>query len=535
MNKINFVRIIDCRGATETGNLKDNALQDRHTFLCQPCFIQKGGYIIFDFGKELCGRLHIKFGWMDKPGKVRIRLGESVAETCAEIGEKNAGNYHSLRDNEYQTVPLGDVSSSESGFRFARIDSPYELAVLTGVFAEETSNGLAIKGSFKCSDERLNDIYNVAARTISLCVREDDIWDGIKRDRVFWTGDFYPELIGAYLLYGDIPQLEKALRGIKQFEGRWVNSIPSYSAWWIICLEKYYDLSANKSFVNEMMPYLDKVVNDFSVIIDEKGEVSYKNSELEYFKDNEFFIDWPTNGTADSEIGWRYLLAYAMQKAMRLYDLSGKKNETVNTILERLDKFDYKPSDFKQVTALGVLAGKIDKKEAAKLLKRNGAEGMTCFMGFAIIEALRTVGEGEYALGLIKDYFGKMLDLGATTFWEDFDVDWLKDNPLPIDAMPDETRKNIHADYGKFCYTGLRHSLCHGWSSGFIDFFFGYVLGVVPTKPGYKQIKVEPHLCGLNRAEGVIPTPAGEIIIKNSLQDGKIQIEISVPEGIDVK
>ena len=534
MNKINFVRIIDYRGVTETDNLKANAGQERHTFLCQPCFIEKGGYLILDFGKELCGRLHIKFGWMDNSGKVRIRLGESVAETCAELGEKNAGNHHSLRDNEYHTVPWGDISTSESGFRFVRIDSLDELSVLTVVFAEEISNGLTIKGDFRCSDERLNDIYKVAERTLSLCVREDDIWDGIKRDRVFWMGDFYPELIGAYLLYGDIPQLEKALRGIKQFEGRWVNSIPSYSAWWIICLEKYYDLSANKAFADEMMPYLDKVVKDYSVIVEENGEVSYKNSKLEYFPANEFFIDWPTNYTADSEIGWRYLLAYAMQKAKRLYGLFGRKNETVNTILERLDKYDYKPSEFKQVTALGVLAEKIDKDEAVRRLKHNGAEGMTCFMGFAIIEALRIAGEGEYALELIKDYFGKMLDLGATTFWEDFDVDWLKDNPLPIDALPDEARKNIHADYGKFCYMGLRHSLCHGWSSGFIDIFYGYVLGVTQTAPGYKQIKVEPHMCGLSCVEGEIPTSYGIIRVKHTLSGGQINTEISVPDGIDI-
>ena len=534
MNKINFVRIIDSSGVTETNNLQSNAEQDRHTFLCQPCFIEKGGYLILDFGKELCGRLHVKFGWTDNPGKVRIRLGESVAETCADIGEKGAGNHHSLRDNEYHAVPWGDVSTSESGFRFVRIDTLDEVAVLTVVFAEETDNGLTIKGGFKCSDERLNDIYKVAERTLSLCVREDDIWDGIKRDRVFWTGDFYPELIGAYLLYGDIPQLEKALRGIKQFEGRWVNSIPSYSAWWIICLEKYYDLSANKGLADELTPYLDKVVNDFSVIVEDNGEVSYKNNELEYFGGNEFFIDWPTNGTADSEIGWRYLLIYAMQKAMRLYDLFGKKNETVNTILERLDKYDYKPSEFKQVTALGVLAGKIGKEEAVRHLKHNGAEGMTCFMGFAIIEALRVIGEGEYALELIKEYYGKMIDLGATTFWEDFDVDWLKDNPLPIDALPDDARKNIHADYGKFCYTGLRHSLCHGWSSGFIDFFYGYVLGVTKTEPGYKQIKVEPHLCGLNCVEGEIPTCYGTIRVKHALSDGRINTEISVPDGIEI-
>lgn len=178
------------------------------------------------------------------------------------------------------------------------------------------------------------------------------------------------------------------------------------------------------------------------------------------------------------------------------------------------------------------MAGKISAGEAKPLLMQGRANGMTCFMGFAIIEALRTAGEGEFALSVIKEYYGEMLALGATTFWEDFDIGWLKDNPLPIDAMPDNVRKNIHADYGKFCYLGLRHSLCHGWSSGFIAFFFSYILGVIPIENGYKKIKIEPHLCGLSCAEGKIPTEYGVIKLKHGADGGKIETTIELPDGV---
>ena len=32
---------------------------------------------------------------------------------------------------------------------------------------------------------------------------------------------------------------------------------------------------------------------------------------------------------------------------------------------------------------------------------------------------------GENMLPIIKEYFGAMLSRGATTFWEDFDMEWL--------------------------------------------------------------------------------------------------------------
>lgn len=533
MKRTNFTKIIKADGVTDAEILIENAKKKTHPFLCPTCGIKKNGYIIIDFGEELCGRLNLAFGWNDATATVRVRLGESVYETCAEAGEKNAGNYHSLRDCVYPVVSCGEISASESGFRFARIDNEGEEPInLISIYAEAGENGLAVKGGFSCSDERLNEIYKTAGRTLALCVRGDDVWDGIKRDRVSWIGDFYPELIGAYALYGDIPQFEKVLDCVKCFDGHWVNDIPSYSAWWIICLEKYFDLSCNEEYVKSVISYVDKIVNDFSVIIGENGEVSYKNNKLKYFRANEFFIDWPTNGYKDSETGWRYLVLYAMKCAKKLLARFGGDGKKADDVIKNLDRYNYAPSEFKQVTALGVLAEKIPADEAKPLLCKGGANGMTCFMSFAIIEALRVAGEGEFALSVIKEYYGAMLDLGATTFWEDFDIGWLEDNPLPIDAMPDKSRKNIHADYGKFCYLGLRHSLCHGWSSGFIDFFYVYVLGVVPIENGYKTIKIEPHLCGLTFAEGKIPTKYGVIEVKHELNEGKIVSSVVLPDGV---
>lgn len=531
--KTNVKKIVKQENVVGAEALFENWEKKRHPFLCRACRIEKGGYIIVDFGREICGRVHILFGWNDIRGGVRIRLGESVVETCAEMGEKNAGNHHSLRDAVYPVVSCGDVSTSESGFRFARIDGAKEEAVhVSMIFVEEEKNGLTPKGRFICSDERLNEIYKVAEHTISLCVRSDNVWDGIKRDRVFWMGDFYPELLGASAIYGQIPQFRKALDMVKEFQGSWINNIPSYSAWWLICLEKYYELSADDAYVIEMIPYIEKVIKDFSIIVGERGDVSYDKSELSYYVGNEFFIDWPTYSTEDSEIGWKYLLIYALKQTKILLTRFGLSTARADELLKRLDNQEYKASKFKQVTALGVLAGKIGEKEARSLLECDGAAGMTAFMSFAIAEALRKIGDGEFVLQILKEYFGAMLDLGATTFWEDFDLKWLEDNPLPLDAMPEEGRKSIHADFGRFCYTGLRHSLCHGWSSGFIDFFYRHILGIMAVEPGYKKIKIEPHLCGMDYAEGEIPSLYGKIYIRHEVVNGKVESTVRLPEGI---
>ena len=128
----------------------------------------------------------------------------------------------------------------------------------------------------------------------------------------------------------------------------------------------------------------------------------------------------------------------------------------------------------------------------------------------------------------MKEYFGAMLSRGATTFWEDFNMDWLKGSGR-IDELPKEGERDIHGDYGAFCYEGFRHSLCHGWASGVLAFFIEYILGI-SVEHGGKKVCIEPHLFGIEEVEAKIPLREGWLSI--SIQQGKIQVE--APDGVDV-
>ena len=124
-----------------------------------------------------------------------------------------------------------------------------------------------------------------------------------------------------------------------------------------------------------------------------------------------------------------------------------------------------------------------------------------------------------------------MLKLGATSFWEDFSLDWVP-NATGIDELPVKGRPDIHKDFGDYCYKGLRHSLCHGWAAGPAAWCSKRILGIEPLKPGFKEISFRPDLCDLEFAEGSVPTPFGPITV--SLKKGK-EPEIQIPKGIEMK
>ena len=111
--------------------------------------------------------------------------------------------------------------------------------------------------------------------------------------------------------------------------------------------------------------------------------------------------------------------------------------------------------------------GTISDEDYAKIIE-GGAYGMSTFMSYYILKAIASR-DVKKAFEIMKEYYGAMLDVGATTFFEDFDMEWTK-NCSRIDKFPKKNQDDIHGDFGKHCYVGFRHSLCHGWSSGVIKF-----------------------------------------------------------------
>ena len=151
-----------------------------------------------------------------------------------------------------------------------------------------------------------------------------------------------------------------------------------------------------------------------------------------------------------------------------------------------------------------------------------------------MLEALAQEGRYEEAINIIRQYWGAMLDLGATTFWEDFSLDWTA-NAARIDEMVPEGKVDVHRDYGAYCYLSYRHSLCHGWASGPTAWLSRHVLGVEVVDAGCRTLRIRPHLGSLLWAEGSWPTPLGVVHVRHDKQaDGTVKSYIDAPDEIKI-
>lgn len=513
----------------------------RHTLFCA---LKTTGSdtasLLLDYGRELHGGLQLVMGGSSRrePSLVRIRFGESV-------GEANSTTYnsdwlmgfstddHAKRDIVMEIPRSGLIEVGNTGFRFVRIDllqanTTINLKEARAVFR---TRDIEYTGTFNSSSERLNDIWMTGAYTTHLNMQEY-LWDGIKRDRLVWLGDFHPELETITRVFGTNEVVPRSLDlACEQYPlPDWMNGMSSYSMWYLIIHHDWYMQNGDLEFLKSHQGYITGLIDLIDSKISEEGEET-----LSPFR----FLDWPsTPNTKGVEAGYRALLVWALQDASKLCEILGVP-ETAQKCRRAVQKLNRKILDhngLKQAAALMAVAGLLDPVKACEeVIAVDGAQRFSTFYGLYMLDALSMAGRHDKALEIIDAYWGGMLDMGATTFWEDFNIEWME-NAAPIDEFTPEGKKDIHGDFGAYCYPSYRHSLCHGWASGVTAWLSENVLGIKIVEPGCKTLKIEPHLGNLEWVEGTFPTPYGVVRVKHVKdKEGKIESSVVAPKEITVK
>ena len=421
-----------------------------------------GAYIILDFGKEMHGGIRVTTNWIyQKNCRVRVRFGESLGEVNASIGEKNAMNAHGLRDFETLLCGYADVTIGQTGFRFVRIDLLEEKYIyFKNIFCENIIFSKKPNYTYQGKDKRVAEIFEVAKRTVDLCASGDYIWDGIKRDRLLWVGDLAPEVMALTAIYGRLPIIERSLDLAKKLAPlpKFMNAIYTYSMWWLIILADYYKEFNCKAYIKKHLSYIKKLLKVMDGLVDEEGNLNKEIRSL---------VDWPTKDSPDEPVGVRIIFLMAMNSAEVLLKAFELPTDIIEQIRKKLLLQSLRVEEKKQVIALKYFAtGELTDEEYEKLIVGR-AKGFSTFMSYYVLTAIASRDE-QLAIELMKEYYGAMLDRGATTFWEDFHMEWLEGSGRIDEADP--TKKDIHGDYGAHCYVGFRHSLCHGWSAGVAKF-----------------------------------------------------------------
>ena len=495
--------------------------------------------ILIDFGFEFHGSVKL-YILSATPNRVRLRyrFGESAGEAMAELGgTTGATNDHITRDGVIEVGMLSMQEIGPSGFRFVRLDllgqdaseraagsegAQIELVAVKGIM---TYRELEYKGSFHSDDPLIDRIWAVGAYTVQLCMQEY-IWDGIKRDRLVWIGDMDPEVATILTVFGDPDCVPNSLDFAKSDAPlpAWMNNVPSYSVWWVLIQYRWFLQNGNYGYLKAQEEYLTGLVPLLCGFVGDDGREQIPDWR---------FLDWPTNDKpAAKHAGLQGLLTMGLDALGFLLQAlgRGKESDRCHRAVARLKTHCPDPCGHKPAAALLAMAGILPYEKADRdVLSQNGAHGLSTFLGSYALAAQALAGNMNGALDNVRAYWGGMLSRGATTFWEDFDIDWL-DGSGSIDELTPSGLKDLHGDYGAYCYKGYRHSLCHGWASGVTAFLSNYVLGIRPLAPGCTKIVVAPMLGGLREVSGTYPTPYGLMTVEHKRNtSGNVLSKLTIP------
>ncbi|HOJ69413.1 MAG TPA: alpha-L-rhamnosidase C-terminal domain-containing protein, partial [Candidatus Hydrogenedentes bacterium] len=114
-------------------------------------------------------------------------------------------------------------------------------------------------------------------------------------------------------------------------------------------------------------------------------------------------------------------------------------------------------------------------------------------------------------LDAIREYYGPMIESGATTVWESF-----PSGTTGGDGFP--TRSHTHA-----------------WSSAPIHFLNRLVLGIVPEAPGGTRVRVSPWVRGLEWAKGSTALARGPVSVDWRVEDGTLRVTVTAPDGVTTR
>lgn len=406
-------------------------------------------------------------------------------------------------------------------------DEPLTIEDLRGTY---TAYPFEMKAKFDAGSERLKKILEVGWRTARLCAHETYM-DCPYYEQLQYAGDTRIQCLVSLYNAGDGRLMKNAIAQLndsRTAEGatmsraptRQQQYIPPFSLWWIGMVHDYWWYQDDPEFVREMLPGVHAVLSFYAKY--QKSNTSLKN--MPWWN----YVDWawkdrgvpPMEADGSSSvIDLQYLLALdwaadletafgSKWQAAEFRDKADKLRATIKGLYWDTNKqmFADTPAkrDFsQQANSLAVLARVIEGSEARALVNRilndSSLTEASFYFRHYLNTAVNQVGEGDRYLDML-DGWDKMLANGLTTWAE----------------KPEPTRSD-----------------CHAWSASPNYELFHTVLGIDSAAPGFKKVVIRPYLGKLQKVSGSIPHPNGEIDVKLSLNQDKLQAEVKLPSGVN--
>ena len=454
--------------------------------------------------------------------KVQSKSGEIIEIQTDHLqggGEPNVMGKYITRDGLQEYENLGWMNGEKVTYSI-----PKGVKII-GLKYRETGYNTEFTGSFHCSDNFFDQLWNKARRTLYVTMR-DNYMDCPDRERAQWWGDEVIEGGEAFYAFDPQGQLlhRKGMYELIKWQkpdgvlfspvpaGNWDKELPDqmlasigYYGFW-----NYYMQTGDKQVIADLY---EGVVRYMSVWkLNDRNTLVYRGGGWDW-------ADWGEH--IDMELiqnAWYYL---ALKGTANMAESLGKKedatkwNREMETFKGAFDKAFWNGKEYRSAAysgktddrgqALAVVAGLADEAKYPLLFDILKAhEHASPYMEKYVIEALFKMGQDVYGLERMKKRFSPMVhDTENSTLWE---------------------------VWGQGVDGFLGGTTNHAWSGGGLTILSQLVCGISPLEPGYSKFQVAPQTGGLTSASARVESVRGMIETRFTDSSGNFELEVTVPE-----
>ena len=378
----------------------------------------------------------------------------------------------------------------------------------------------------------LSDMWKINWRVLRLCAWET-YFDTPYYEQLQYIGDTRLQALLSLYMSGDDRLMRQALthfddsripEGItaSRYPSDLGQYIPTFSLFWVAMVHDYWMHRDDSAYVHGLMPGIRSVLTWFERKVDATGLVG----PLPWWPFADWTEEWDSGIAPGGSDGHSILMTlqyvYALQRAVELEEAFDRPAEAhrlralIDTLLDavRSKAYDVDRGLFRDsleektysqhTNTLAILTGAVEGRERRTIMERVLADTSLTqagyYFSFYIFEAVREAGLGHRYIEQLAPW-QDMLALGLTTTPE-----------KPPPSRTDSHAWAAHPNYG----------------------LLATVLGIRPGAPGFASVVIAPNMGPLQRAEGKMPHPLGEIDV--SLQrvgpDG-LRARVTLPDGLE--
>lgn len=431
-------------------------------------------------------------------------------------------------------------------WRYVQIDvkTGAESLRLEGMRAWFTAYPFDEKASIRGDIPQLEALWKTGWRTARLCAHETYM-DCPYWEQLQYVGDTRIQALISYAVTGDARLAKQAIENIddsrvpegitqSRYPSGLPQFIPPFSLLWVGMLHDYWMYVDDEALVRETVPHTRTVIDWFAGRLRPDGLLG----KLPWWEFGDWTADYKDGVPPQDADGGSALLTLQFVEALRdaaemearfgSQERAAQYRAIMQKAAAALNRenwdpqyglyadtparktfsweanilavwLDVAPRAEQQAILRRLLASKPDAETTLDGKTVPALSTPTYYFRFYLARALEHAGMGDLYLQQLQPWYA-MLQLGLSTWAE----------------QPEPTRSD-----------------CHAWSASPNYDLLTLVAGIAPDAPGFRRVRIAPHLRGLHELDATMPHAGGAIHTVYELKGGRWSAEVSLPAGLN--